>query len=90
MKEILIERRFDAAPQAYVPSHSQPQNNFDYSKFFDFGFFSNAGATFGGAPHPATQNGRVFSYEKQINPSTVVLHKTVIPSHLFPPAPEVF
>jgi hypothetical protein len=63
--------RYDAPP---------PQaNNFDYTKFFDFGFFSNAAATFGGAPHPAEQSGRVYTYQKQLTPNTVVLHKTVVP-----------
>lgn len=80
-KIVQLDRRFDA-PETRENSYeqnSQPQANFDYRKFLDFGFFSNAGATFAGAPHPSTQNGQVFSYEKQISPNTVILHKTVFP-----------
>lgn len=60
-----------------APPSNQPTNNFDYTKFFDFGFFSNLGATYSGAPLPSQQNGRVISYTKQIDPNTVVFHKTV-------------
>ncbi|CRL02472.1 CLUMA_CG015187, isoform B [Clunio marinus] len=77
-KAVQVERRIDASPN-YV-TYNQPQSNFDYRNFLDFGFFSNAGASFSGAPHPATQRGRVFSYQKQLGPDTVVLHKTVIPA----------
>lgn len=81
-KDVYIDQRFDDAPESHVNTYqvqAQPQANFDYTKFFDFGFFSNAAAGLSGAPHPSTQNGQVFSYEKQISPNTVVLHKTVIP-----------
>lgn len=79
---VQVEGRFDAPQEQYVSKNyaavAQPQP-FDYTKFFDFGFFSNAAAAYGGAPHPATQNGQVFSYQKQISPGTVVLHKSVVP-----------
>lgn len=77
---VQVEGRFDAPQQEYVSNNyaaAQPQP-FDYTKFFDFGFFSNAAAAYG-APHPAAQNGQVFSYQKQISPGTVVLHKSVVP-----------
>lgn len=95
-KAVQVEQRFEAPQQSYAPPPPPPpqqnyadnnapqaQNNFDYTKFFDFGFFSNAAATLGGAPHPAaSQGGQVYSYQKQISPHTVLLHKTVIPSHV--------
>jgi hypothetical protein len=73
-----VERRYD------VPQNSAPQGGFDYTKFFDFGFFSNAAANFAGSPHPATQNANrdnsyIFDYQKQIDPNTILLHKTVVP-----------
>lgn len=80
-KGVHIDRRFDDQEE-HVNSYAappQPQANFDYTKFFDFGFFSNAAAGLSGAAHPSTQNGQVFSYQKQITPNTVVLHKTVVP-----------
>lgn len=81
IKQVEVEQRFEAPQQQYEapPPRRQPQDNFDYRNFFDFGFFSNAGASLSGAPHPATQNGQVFAYQKQISPGTVVLHKTVVP-----------
>lgn len=99
IKQVDVEQRFDA-PQQYdtiyeaAPPRRQPQqDNFDYRNFFDFGFFSNAAASFSGAPHPATQNGKVYSYQKQISPGTLVLHKSVVPAHYVQQqryAPEVF
>jgi hypothetical protein len=68
-----------AQSQARFDAPQQPQSNFDYTKFFDFGFFSNAGASIAGSPHPATQTGRVYNYEKQLGPNTVILHKSVVP-----------
>lgn len=78
LNEVNVERRFDAT------QNSAPQNGFDYTKFFDFGFFSNTAASFAGAPHPASQNvnkenSYIFDYQKQIDPNTVLLHKTVLP-----------
>jgi hypothetical protein len=90
LKEVQIERRFDA-PQNYA---NQPQNNgFDYTKFFDFGFFSNAGASFAGAPNPQNankENSYIFDIQKQIDPNTLYLQKTVVPRFKPAAAPEVF
>jgi len=91
-----LERRFEAPPpqQNYVayaplqPPSSAPSSNFDYRKFFDFGFFSNAAASYGGAPHPAHHTGHAFSYEKQLTPNTVVLHKSVVPAGTVQHIPE--
>lgn len=88
LKEVLVERRINAP--------SAQQNGFDYTKFFDFGFFSNAGASFAGAPHPASQNANkensyIFDIQKQIDPNTLYLHKTVIPrTQQASVVPEVF
>lgn len=39
-------------PQAAAPlQHNQPQQPFDYRKFFDFSFFGNMASAFGGSPH---------------------------------------
>lgn len=100
IKQVEVEQRFEA-PQQYVttyeaqapPRRQQPQDNFDYRNFFDFGYFSNAAATFGGAPHPAAQNGKVYSYQKQISPGNIILQKTVVPAHYAKQpqyAPEVY
>lgn len=78
--EKIVERRVEvAAPQRYIQTYQQPANNFDYRKFFDFGFFSNLGATYGGAPQPSN-NGHVINVQKQLSPNTLLLHKTVIPA----------
>jgi len=71
----LIEKRFETQP---VQAVHQPRNNFDYRRFVDFGIFSNAGASFSGAP-AAANDGVVVNVEKQITPNTVLLHKTVFP-----------
>lgn len=78
LKEVQVERRFNA------PQNSAPQNGFDYTKFFDFGYFSNAGASFSGAPHPALRNANkdnsyIIDIQKQLDPNTLFLHKTIIP-----------
>lgn len=88
LKEVQLERRFDA-PQ------NSPQNGFDYTKFFDFGFFSNAGASFSGAPHPAVQNANkensyIFDIQKQIDPNTIFLQKTIVPRVNSAAVPKVF
>ena len=78
----MVESRYDA--------QSLPQNNFDYTNFFDFGFFSNMAANFAGAPHPSTQpkqtneQNYVFNIQKQLDPNTVYLHKTIIPRRQAP------
>lgn len=94
IKQVAVEQRFDDTYEAPPPPpHRQPQDNFDYRNFFDFGFFSNAAASFSGAPHPATQGGRVYTYQKQISPGTAVFHKSVVPVHYAQQpqyAPEVF
>lgn len=91
LKEIQVERRYNA-PQI---SASAPQNGFDYTKFFDFGFFSNAAANFAGAPHPSLQNANkdnsyVFDIQKQIDPNTILLQKTIVPRTKPVAVPEVF
>ena len=89
LNEVNVERRFDAS------QNSAPQNSFDYTKFFDFGFFSNSAANFAGAPHPASQNinkdnSYIFDYQKQIDPNTILLHKTVLPRTQSAAVPQVY
>jgi len=76
-----LEKRFGEEPD-YVddqPQQSLTSNDFDYRKFFDFGFFTNAAANFGGAPLPAAGDAQVLNVQKQIDPNTIFLEKTVIP-----------
>lgn len=52
--------------------HHQP--NFDYRNFFDFGFFSNAAAHYGGSGGNFP-NSRSVYVEKQIAPNNVIFEK---------------
>lgn len=57
--------------QTQIPHQTHSNPNLDYRKFFDFGFFSNIAAGFGG-PHTT------YSQQQQ-QPQQVVYEKTYTP-----------
>ena len=68
-----------AQPQYYEQVQHQPQQNFDYRKFLDFGFFANTAAGFGG-PHQAAPNTQTYTVQKSHVPDTVTYEKRVVTS----------
>lgn len=78
----MVEKRFEPEYHQEVHEvHSQQQqpqaNTFDYRNFFDFGFFSNAAASFGGQVQPH-QNAQTYYTSKQVSPHSVILKKEVV------------
>ncbi|KAG5680813.1 hypothetical protein PVAND_010298 [Polypedilum vanderplanki] len=57
------------------PQQAPPQQ--DYRNFFDFGYFSNLGATISGAPNPQTQSGNAINLRRNKGPNSVLLEKYV-------------
>lgn len=75
-KAVLVEKRIErpAIRRTNIVQHSQADPNFDYRNFFDFGFFSNAAANYGGAAKEGP-NTRAVYVEKRISPNNVVYEK---------------
>ncbi|CAO1403181.1 unnamed protein product [Diamesa serratosioi] len=68
------------------PAQSQqPQENFDYRNFFDFGFFSNLGSSFSG-DHQENPDYQTINIQKQLTPNTILLNRSVVPK--IPPRVE--
>lgn len=65
-----------AQPQYYEEVHSQPQPEFDYRKFLDFGFFANTASGFGGPQH-------VAPVQTYVQKSYVVPQQEVFQPHQF-------
>ncbi|CAO1403908.1 unnamed protein product [Diamesa tonsa] len=69
-----VESRIDVQPA----QSRQPQENFDYRNFFDFGFFSNLGSSFSG-DHQENPDYQTINIQKQLTPNTILLNRSVVP-----------